>query len=890
MKNRIITYITAIMMIISMPSVFADSESSPAVNPSFVRDLEFINMLGIADETDTSDAHRIVTRAEFTHLIVNMLNFSHIQNQKDLFADVGSSSKYADAIYSALELGIVSGTGDSYFRPDDAITYDAAIKMTVSALGYDKLAVVKGAYPAGYIMVAHSLDITDGVSREFTFDDAVVLISNALRAEVWTLESVQGSDITYSAGTNVTLLSENFDLKYTSGTVTTAGVYSATRGYESAESKMEIYGKMYGCTIENAEKYLGYSVDAWYDKDDNIVAVYPHSETGELKVDAADVVSYSDFEITVDTGDKEKDYSLDKGYCFVLNGRFHIPKTSDFIYENGVLKLIDSDGDNKYDFVISEKLEYFVVTAVNDHELMIYDNNFAPAVSISLSPYDNICGNIRIYNCLTGVYSKATYDDIDKGSVLEVYKSSDGKLVNIDILTSNTVKGAVEEIGDEAVIIGGAEYELTDYFRSSGKQIVIGQPAQYLISSDGRIIMRNVSSDVMRYGYFLDFAPQSGFKKAKIKLLSEENTVEVYELCDTVKVNGSSVNSDDASISSALISGEFPIYQIIRYSVNSKGEFAVLDTFTDAPDDARVPTKPEGQDSLLRYAEKTQVLYKSTGNLIVPFGSMEQSVKFYVPSALISDGGTATYDDSYFVCGDSSRVDNDDTPSVDVYDMNENHFPGAVVIYNMVGGTANSVNPTQYDPSYMVESVTQASDAEGNDSIKLTLRDTSGSKSYTVDYDVYQEYLKDKKIPKKGDLVRIVLDEKPEIIGYAIDCSYDSKTGSFTINYGKAGLSNNIRERYTLAAGKVVSFGDGLMTIEATNLGTGGTLALNNGKIGYWCNAERAVLYSGERNMIRLISASDILSEAQSGEGVSDTVVIRSTFFSASTIFVYRNE
>ena len=135
MKNRIITYITAIMMIISMPSVFADSESSPAVNPSFVRDLEFINMLGIADETDTSDAHRIVTRAEFTHLIVNMLNFSHIQNQKDLFADVGSSSKYADAIYSALELGIVSGTGDSYFRPDDAITYDAAIKMTVSALG-----------------------------------------------------------------------------------------------------------------------------------------------------------------------------------------------------------------------------------------------------------------------------------------------------------------------------------------------------------------------------------------------------------------------------------------------------------------------------------------------------------------------------------------------------------------------------------------------------------------------------------------------------------------------------------------------------------------------------------------------------------------------------------
>ena len=39
-------------------------------------------------------------------------------------------------------------------------------------------------------------------------------------------------------------------------------------------------------------------------------------------------------------------------FSFVLNGRFFVTDSASFCFENGTLKLIDNDGDGKYDFVV----------------------------------------------------------------------------------------------------------------------------------------------------------------------------------------------------------------------------------------------------------------------------------------------------------------------------------------------------------------------------------------------------------------------------------------------------------------------------------------------------------------------------------------------------------
>lgn len=894
MKTKVISYILMLIMIFSATSIGSFAQNADEIIPSFEQDLAFLNMLGIADNIDTSDASRSVTRAEFAYLTVNMLGFTSPVATSQLFADVSTSDKYAGEIYAARDLGIVGGTGGSAFMPDDAVTYSAAVKMVVTALGYGKLALAKGGYPTGYLAVAQSIDITDGVGMDFTLGDAIVLISNALRTDIWTYDAIQDGNIVYDTVAGKTLLTENFDLKLISGVVTTAGSYSVNKGYSLTKSMLEADGRMLNCQIENAERYLGHTADVWYDESGNAVAIYPDSINRELCIDAADVLSYADYKITAEQADKEKTYSLDTGYSFVLNGRFFVPDSASFCFENGTLKLIDNDGDGKYDFVVAERIEYFVVTSLNEYEYTVYDNTLSTPKSITFSKYGDIPGVIRLYNCRNNTYVTAGFDDIKKGDVLEVKMSSDtasdANLVNVDIITSNSAVGKVEEIGDDYVVIDGNSYEYTDYFISSQKKIILGQTAEFLISSDGRIVSKTSVTDSFVYGYYLAFAPEKGFQKAMIKLLSEENKVEQYELCDKIKLNGVQMAPSDSRITDELMNGTTPIYQVIKYSLNSDGDIFAIDTAPATVSSTDIPRREEGDNTLTKYAERTEVLYKSTGSIIVPYGSIDQSVNFYVPTAMLNDNAAATYDDSYFVCGDSSRVTNDDTPTVDVYDMNENHVPGAVVIYNMIGGANSAVPPTQYDTSYMVEAVTQAPDADGDNSIKIAVRDINGAMSYVVDHDVYQEYLRAGTIPERGDLIRFTLDGKSQIVGIAIDCAYDETAKTFTINYGQSGLSNNIRERYTLAAGNVVSLGDGLLTLRATNLGTGGTLPLNNGKISYYCNASQAVLYSGDRNMIRVVPIGDIISEASVGAGVSDTVVLRSTFFSVSTVFVYRDE
>ena len=57
-------------------------------------------------------------------------------------------------------VGVTGGIGNGMFGPEDPVTYEQAVKMIVSALGYDLVANNKGGYPTGYLAVASSEGIT----------------------------------------------------------------------------------------------------------------------------------------------------------------------------------------------------------------------------------------------------------------------------------------------------------------------------------------------------------------------------------------------------------------------------------------------------------------------------------------------------------------------------------------------------------------------------------------------------------------------------------------------------------------------------------------------------------------------------------------------------------
>ena len=68
--------------------------------------------------------------------------------------------KYMHIKDSRLDGSIVpAGYGDGNFGPDDTVTYNQAVKMVVSALGFDPMANSKGGWPTGYLVVANTYNI-----------------------------------------------------------------------------------------------------------------------------------------------------------------------------------------------------------------------------------------------------------------------------------------------------------------------------------------------------------------------------------------------------------------------------------------------------------------------------------------------------------------------------------------------------------------------------------------------------------------------------------------------------------------------------------------------------------------------------------------------------------
>lgn len=854
--------------------------------------LEFLEMLGITEGINTDDMSRSVSRGEFASMTVNMTNLSTVTTYAADFADVDIDDGFGAKIYDALYLGIVSRSSNDMFYPDDAIAYEPAVKMVVEGLGYGKKAQLYGGYPAGYIRVASELGILSGVNRGMTLSDAVTLVSNALLANVWIVDGITEDTTDYKTQDGRTLLTENFGLSYTSGIVTTAGLYSANYAYDSLESKMEISAVMYDCDIKDAGKYLGYSVEAWYDDNGTIKALIPETFNSDVTVYGKDVSDYSSLRLTVDEGDKEKKYSLDSGYTYILNGRLHDQTDEDFRFENGKLTLIDNDGDRKYDFVIADRHDYFLVNSIDELGRILYDNSNGIKTVDMRNDGTKYC-EVELYNFSKKTTSSATFDTITPGSLLEVKVSGDEQLVLVTLLAGNSVSGKVEEQGEDYIIIGGETYKLADYLAASGEKIVVGQSATFLLSTDGRIVAKTDKSGTMLYGYYLDFASAKGLGKPQIKILDTDSKVVTYDVSDKVKLNnGADVVAED--IRSQLIdaSTNTPVYQVIKYCVNAKGELSAIDIATDAPSGGNVVTDLEEGNSLVRYVSQKSVRYKSSNHLVVPYGRITSSVVFYVPKSLADDTvAPARYDDEFFVSGGTSRLDNDDTPTIDLYDYSENYVPAVAVVYNMIGGASSSEVPSTSAESYMVDKVTNALDSDGNSSVKITLCSLGSYQSYVLNCDVYEELKEDNDLPQKGDIIRYVLDSKNEIVGIARDVVFDSKTKTFSIAYGEDGVKTNISDLLTYASGTVKAFGGGLMTLDLINIPTyiPSEIDLSDNQLSYGCNATKAVLYSGADNSVRVINAADIKTEANCGAGDADMVVLKTVYYNAPTVFVYRD-
>ena len=77
--------------------------------------LDFISQLGITDGIDISNVQRYISRAEFTAMAVRMQNTGILSAVDSSFTDVTEETPFAEEIYTAKSLSLVSGISEVKF-------------------------------------------------------------------------------------------------------------------------------------------------------------------------------------------------------------------------------------------------------------------------------------------------------------------------------------------------------------------------------------------------------------------------------------------------------------------------------------------------------------------------------------------------------------------------------------------------------------------------------------------------------------------------------------------------------------------------------------------------------------------------------------------------------
>ena len=109
-----------------------------------------------------------ITRAEFAAVVCRALGAKVSGSAVTGFTDVAADHWASAYIAYCAGAGLVNGMGDGTFAPSANVTVEQAVKMLVVALGYEPMATAKGGYPTGYMVVANTNGITEGVAAAQT--------------------------------------------------------------------------------------------------------------------------------------------------------------------------------------------------------------------------------------------------------------------------------------------------------------------------------------------------------------------------------------------------------------------------------------------------------------------------------------------------------------------------------------------------------------------------------------------------------------------------------------------------------------------------------------------------------------------------------------------------
>lgn len=569
MKNRILTVIIALSMILSVFTVNVSAE-----NDNDYSQAEQICLgLGCISVKDYK-RDEIVTRAEFAKMIADLCRMDTdtsaqewndsaygevnetepviLDKNHGYFNDVDKSHPYYNEIVAVYNAGYMKGISERRFAPEYDITVLEAAKVITDMLGYAKMAELQGGYPTGYENIITQIGLTNGVTKGFREiahqRDILEIIYNALKINIIEFKlsdeaTFEESDKTFMEG-----VLKTYKVK---GIITDNGITAVDSETLIRKNEIKVGDVVASLTDDlfSYKKFIGRNVEMYYTFDENtdeyiVRYIVPASNDETVTFNIDDFISFDGNTIKYSLGKKTISESVDVNSNLIYNNKYvGVYDKSIFDFESGDVTLCSSNGD-KYDIIIINDYEFVYVNGKNDNENLIYNglksasNNI---IELTEEKYPD-------FMVIQDEAAKAmNYEDIAVGDILNILSCEGGIEIIVsrgkvkDFKVSSTGKSDLERT---VISNNSAEYEVLDSYVNNEAAVTISLNETYTLHLNkfGKVVWL---SGVEKEGYQVGILTKVTYDEESeaeplrmIRIYTEGGIIAKLNATEKIAING----------------------------------------------------------------------------------------------------------------------------------------------------------------------------------------------------------------------------------------------------------------------------------------------------------------------------------------------------------------
>ena len=481
--NKIVALSLVLAMALSMMASAASFKDEATINADLIDEINLLVALNVfsADGTGSGnfEPNGTITRSQAAKIIYVLKN-KGVDNGAtswtglNIFSDVEVGSWYEGYVNYCASTGILAGTGDGKYNPNGTLTGVELAKMLLVVIGYKAdvegytgnnwdANILADAEAAG-ILVDYELPVRGVITREWS----AMMIVNAINATKVKYEDGEAVEMYNSDNEAITYMAQDLGLEKEYGQLTaTANIkLDKVANNENGKNKVaELDNGAFKFEYDVNPELLGQEVVVLYkgtslNNATKIYGVTAHEDVVVLDT-TVDAVEYD-----------EDDFASAKEFKLYRDYKKTNYRTTMWGEDNNrAVKLIDNDGDGKWDIAMLDHAVYTVVNYVN------------PSRNIIRFADDS-------FNATTKeAYEKVNFvDTVAKDDVVKITMDySTGKeLTNVELVEK--VTGAVSKVTSDGVAtIDGDQYVLSNLAISGTKVEAEAKAYDYFV--DGKFVV-----------------------------------------------------------------------------------------------------------------------------------------------------------------------------------------------------------------------------------------------------------------------------------------------------------------------------------------------------------------------------------------------------------------